>query len=133
MKELRVLARGGLLVLDVAYAEAAPTRGRRAYVGRRAVSDWDLDKLPKGVPHHEHNNEFLEQGPVAIPHVAYPRRDTPSIVPNASYYRKVVQKGALWPADVDTAVACGVVFAPTFGGEYPAHASANKRGKDGDK
>lgn len=114
---LRVFARGGLLVLDKAYAEAAPTRGQRAYVGRRTVRAWKLDELPTGCPRHIQTNEFMEFGDKQIPHSAYPRLDKPVAVPNDSYYRKQVQKGALWAADEETAALCGVRFDPTFGGE----------------
>src|SRR5262245_59651533 len=37
---------------------------------------------------------------------------------------KAAWDGELWPADVETARACGVPFDPTFGGEFtPAKAS----------
>ena len=117
MDTLKVLARAGLLVLDVEHAKVG---GHRAYVGRRTVRAWKLDDLPEGVPRHEHHNEFLENGQSAIPHCAYPATSFPAEVANTSYYRKLVKKGALWPFDEPTALACGVAFDPTYGGEYPA-------------
>lgn len=131
---LRVLARGNLLVLDVAYAEASGTRGQRAYVGRQSVRAWTLDELPKGCPRHEAHNEFLERGnDKRIPHAAYPSLGSAVEVPANNYYRKQVRIGALWPADEATAKECGARFDPTFGGEYPHLVkAASKRGKDGD-
>lgn len=135
LNELRVLARGGILVLDVAHAEAAVTRGHRAYVGRRTVRAWKLKDLPEDCPRHEHHNDFLENGQPHIPHCAYPRRKHAVAVPNTSYYRKQLKKGALWAADEATALECGAKFDPTFGGEYPAlvKAAAKDRGKDGEQ
>jgi len=130
---LRVMARGGILVLDVAYAQSPTTRGQRAYVGRRTVRSWKLEDLPQGCPRHEQANEFLERGNDArVPHSAYPATGAAQVVPNSSYYRKQVSLGALWPADEATALECGVKFDPTFGGEYPKDKPASKRGKDGD-
>lgn len=134
LNTLRVLARGGILVLDVAHAEAAQTRGHRAYVGRKTVRAWKLEQLPEDCPRHEHHNDFLENGQPPIPHCAYPKRTHVVEVPNTSYYRKIVRKGALWPADEATAAACGGKFDPKFGGEYPnlIKAAAKHRGKDGE-
>lgn len=134
-QSLRVLARGGILVLDVDYASAARTRGQRAYVGRRTVKSWDAAALPADCPVHLHSNEFLESGQQAIPHCAYPKRSAPVIVDNNSYYRKQVAQGSLWAADETTALACGVKFDPTFGGEYPelVKSAAKGRNKDGDE
>lgn len=131
---LRVLARGGILVLDADHAAAS--RGQRSYVGRAALRAWKLDDLPKEAPKHVHTNEFLESGQTKIPHCAYPRTASPTVVSNSSYYRKLVKKGALWPFDEATALVCGVRFDPTFGGDYPelTKTAARKevRGKDGD-
>ena len=135
-KSLRVLARGGILVIDVDHASAATTRGQRKYVGRKSVKAWKEEDLPEGCPRHLHSNEFLEQGQQSIPHMAFPSLGRPVTVSNSSYYRKVVKKGALWPADAETAAACGVRFDPTFGGEYPElvkKSAAMGRKKDGDE
>ena len=48
------------------------------------------------------------------------------------YYRERVQEGGLWPADAETAEACGVVLDPTFGGEYPELIAAPLRKPKGD-
>jgi len=131
---LSVLARGGLLVLDIEYAYAAPTKGQRAYVGRASRRAWKEADLPKDCPSHVHSNEFLEPGAKHIPHVAYPRKDNPTEVPASNYYRKQVKKGALWAADAATARECGAKFDPTFGGDYPNLVkAARKRGKDGNE
>lgn len=134
METLNVLSRGGILVLDVDYAQAAPTRGQRAYVGRRTVRAWKVKDLPEGCPRHVHDNEFLEPGQAHIPHCAFPSRKHPVAVPNTNYYRKQVKAGSLWPADEATALACGVAFDPAFGGEYPNLAKTAKScGKDGEQ
>lgn len=135
VEKLRVLARGGILVINVDHANAAQTRGQRSYVGRKSVKAWKEDGLPEGCPKHLHNNEFLEQGQQPIPHMAFPSLGRPVTVSNNSYFRKQVKKGALWPADAESAEACGVKFDPTFGGEYPSlvKSAAKGRGKDGDE
>lgn len=133
MDTLRVLARGGILVLDADHAAASS--GQRSYVGRDVVPAWKVEDLPKGEPRHVQTNEFLESGESKIPHCAYPRAASPVTVSNSSYYRKIVKQGALWPFDQATALECGVRFDPTFGGDYPEltkTAARKDRGKDGD-
>lgn len=117
MQSLRVLARGNILVLNVDHAKAQHTHGQRSYVGRSVVRAWSLDGLPKDCPRHEQYNEFLANGEGKIPHSAYPSTGVAVEVSNDSYYRKLVAKGALWPADKETADICGVEFDPSFGGE----------------
>lgn len=134
MEVLRVLARGGILVLDADHAVAS--RGQRSYVGRGKVRAWKLEDLPEGEPRHVHTNEFLESGEVKIPHCAYPRKASAAEVSNSSYFRKLVRKGSLWPFDEATAVECGVRFDPTYGGDYPTltkTAARKTSGKDGDQ
>jgi len=125
---LRVLARGGILVLDVEHASSPGTQGKRAYVGRETVRQWHVEKLPPGVPTHIQSNEFLEVGELPIPHCAYPALPVPVEVPGTRYFKRAVAEGDLWAADRETAIVCGASFDPTFGGEYPS--LTPKRGKD---
>jgi hypothetical protein len=124
-KTLRVYARGGILVLDDAYAAASG--GRRAYVGRDAVGTWVEDDIPDGVPAHMATTDFLAPGESPVPHYYYPRRLVPQEVTATGYMRKMVRTGSLWPADVETATECGVPFDPTFGGEVSTHSKSGKR------
>jgi hypothetical protein len=39
-------------------------------------------------------------------------------VPDRAEYRRHLRDGDLWPADQETAAACGVPFDPDFGGEH---------------
>jgi len=132
MDALTVMARGNILVLDVEHAKSG---GRRAYIGRTIVRAWDEKDLPPDCPRHLSYNEFLEPGNDRMPHSAFPSSGNAVEVPNDSYHRKAVAKGALWPADTATAVVCGVMFDPDFGGEYPnkSKGRGKDRGKDGDK
>jgi len=115
-KTLSVYCKGDALVLD--YDFAIGSGGHRRYIGRHTLASWNLDDFPEGVPYHEQSNEFLTLSDRAIPHTAYPPTGKPATVLNTSYVRKTVQKGMLWPADLETAKACGVEFDPLFGGEY---------------
>lgn len=118
MSMIRVLARGGCLVLDLEFTEQT---GRRKYVGRSEVYSHKLEDLPEGEPRHVHYNQFLERGnDTPIPHAAFPKLSEPVTVPARKEYTKAVRTGSLWPADAETAVICGCEFDPTFGGEYAA-------------
>ena len=39
-------------------------------------------------------------------------------IPDRAEYRRHLRDGDLWPADEETACACGVEFDPNFGGEH---------------
>lgn len=125
---LRVLARGSVLVLDTVFAQET---GARHYVGRASVPAWKQEDLPAGEPRHEAHNTFLQLGDKPIPHVAYPKNSTPVEVPMDRYYMRAIQKGELWAADTSTAACVGVQFDPDFGGEYPSLNKAAKATKVG--
>lgn len=114
---LRVLARGDILVLDTVFAQST---GARKYVGRSAVSAWKEEELPAGEPRHIAHNSFLELGDKPVPHIAYPKNSQAVEVPMDRYYTRAIQKGELWAADKSTAECVGVSFDPKFGGEYPS-------------
>lgn len=48
-------------------------------------------------------------------------------VPDRAEYRRHLRDRDLWPADQETAAACGVPFDPTFGGEHTAEALEGHR------
>lgn len=114
---LRVLARGNVLVLDTVFAQDT---GARRYIGRAAVAAWKVEDLPPGEPRHEAHNTFLQPGDKPIPHVAYPKNAAPVEVPMDRYYTRAIKNGELWAADTSTAACVGVAFDPDFGGEYPS-------------
>lgn len=111
LSALRVLPHGNILVLDTEFASQT---GRRAYIGRQAVSAWTVEELPQDAPRHESSNEFLEPGQAPVPHVAFPATGRAVAVPNVPYYRKAVADGDLLPADAATARECGVAFHDTL-------------------
>lgn len=115
MDELRVLARGGVLVFDV---DRAKNTGKRVYVGRTTVKSHNESDLPDGEPKHVSYPEFLERGQSQMLHMAFPKKREHSVVAASSFYKKAVMNGELWPADKKTAFLCGVAFDSTFGGEF---------------
>jgi hypothetical protein len=129
MKQLRVLSRAGIIVLDVVHAQQT---GARRYVGRKTITAWKEDELPPGEPSHIQSNTFLEPGDKPIPHTAYPRISTPSVVPADRYFIKAIKNGELWAADEETARICGVAFDPTFGGDHPSLTKPSKAAKAGE-
>jgi hypothetical protein len=46
-------------------------------------------------------------------------------VPDRAEYRRHLRDGDLWPADQETAAACGVPFDPDFGDEHTEEAHAD--------
>ena len=88
---LQFYARGTALVADV-HAQEHPTHPVRRFVGRRwqevTVGRWGW--VPTEEPQEcEHHHDLV----------------------------KAAKDGDLWPADQETAKACGVGFDPDFGGE----------------
>lgn len=89
--QLRFYARGDALVADV-HAQEHPTHAVRRFIGRRwqevAPGEWGW---------------------------------CPTEKPQATEYHhdlvRACRDGDLWPADAETAKACGVAFDPTFGNE----------------
>lgn len=105
-KTLSFFARGTDLVQDIDAMEA----GVRRYIGRRSI---DKDGKPTSV----------------ISLVAgWDVSKEPSVVPYHYDYVKAAKDGCLWPADKETADACGVPFDPKFGAE-----SSPDEKKKGDK
>lgn len=126
---LRVLARGSIVVLDPAFAQAT---GHRRYVGRSTVTAWQPSELPAGEPCHIQHNSFLEPGDKAIPHTAYPKSGVAEEVPCDRYFMRALKNGELWAADRPTAEIADVPYDPTFGGEYPNLSKPVKGAKAGD-
>ena len=99
----KFLARGTAMVCDHAALDA----GIRRFVGRKLV---DLGEDQYG---------FAPLPP-----------ESPSEVAISGEIKLACQAGDLWPADEETARACGVPFDPKFGGEF---ASAKKPAADAAK
>jgi hypothetical protein len=121
MDKLRVMARGGSLVLDLVFAQQTHIR---RYIGRTAVQAAKVEELPAGEPCHVAPREFLSPGEKPIPHYAFPKNGTVAEIPAppnefGKEYCDEIVAGNLWPADQETAAFCKVKFDPTFGGEYP--------------
>lgn len=126
---LRVLAKKGTLVLDYSYALASK---QRRYVGRTTIRSETRDGLPTDCFTQEWDHqEFTGVQPWFE---AHQRKTTPTVVTNddthgeGAYYRARVAEGGLWPADEETAKACGVQFDANFGGEYPSLATSTTKG-----
>ena len=107
MKTLRVLARetarGPAMVFDLESHE----NGVRRYVGRK--HDRTLGA------------SFVDDAGNAQKQGGWPPSHTPAnpdVVPYRAEYGNAVRDGSLWAADEETAAHCGVVFDPTFGGDY---------------
>lgn len=99
---LRFYARGTACVPDPHGADSVPMR--RRIVGRKheqvSPGAWAWVPMPFGKPEE----------------IAY-HHDL----------KKAAGDGELWPADEETAKACGVPFDPTFGGEVAAQKSPPKK------
>jgi len=116
-RELRVLARGDLLVLDYAHAQST---GAPRYIGRDTVLLTPDNAIPDGVPWRQTDPEFYDG--IEQPTFFYPKRSTPSVFAmgtndfdSVQYVAARVREGGLWAYDQATADACGVSFDPTFG------------------
>ncbi len=101
--KLRFRARGTALVPNRTAWIGSNTR---AYVGRKAVDAADKGGQPG--------------------QLAWAPTDEPEEVDYHAKYKQACKAGDLWPADKDTADACGVTFDPTFGGE-PTAKTEDKR------
>ena len=124
----RVLAKGAVLVPDY---ERMKQTSQLSFIARsvhRAPTVEALPPLAHGAPIRvREQTEWTPEDPSVEAWVA---KRSPTIVTAAShpepekqeagqYNRERIIEGGLWPADADTAAACGVEFDPTFGGEYP--------------
>ena len=129
--EIRVLARGDILALDVAFCRASG--GKLRFIGRKLHIADAREDLPAGVVVRDRDpvdpgDKFYCEG--------WERRTEASTVPCVgefgNYYLQQVREGALWPADQATAQLCGAAFDATFGGDYPSLKSPAKGSKAGD-
>lgn len=99
MKKLSVRARG---LASVPHFETLGTATRR-FIGRK----WD-----------DGSQAWVATGEVEfVPTIPETMREYRELW---GEYRREVREGALWPADKETAEACGVPFDPKFGGADPA-------------
>lgn len=123
-----VLARGSILVPDYGRMKAT---SRLSFVGRMAHRAPTVDALPtsaRGAPVRELDATewtgdapsveawVASRSPVVVVAATHP---DPERREEGNYYRERILEGGLWAADAATAKACGVVFDPAFGGEYP--------------
>lgn len=90
-QRLRFYARGSALVADV-HAQEHPTHPIRRFVGRR------LQEVTPG-------------------RFGWCPTEAPQEIDYHHDLARACKDGDLWPADEETAKACGVPFDPTFGGE----------------
>lgn len=130
-----VLAKGALLVPDYARMQATQ---KFCLVGRTVHTAPKVDALPPEVRCAPLRHRDATEHTGAPPFVeAWPAKQAPVQVPATgeagSYYRERIAEGGLWPADKETAEACGVAFDPTFGGEYPAITAPVKTDKKSTK
>lgn len=122
MKQLRVLARGDIAVLDVGHAMA---HGQYRLTARRLIRAESRDKFEEAYPLHS-NVVFRDRDPQVASDKFYVECWVPIPTPvpvsnigsDGYYFRKQVYQGALWPADEETALECGIAFDPTFGGDF---------------
>jgi hypothetical protein len=129
--ELRVLARGDILALDVAYCRSSG--GKLRFVGRKLHIAPTREELPAGAVVRE--RDPVEPGDTFYCE-GWERRAEPSIVPCVgefgNYYVQQIREGAVWPSDAASAQIAGVTFDPTFGGDYPSISRAGKASKVGE-
>lgn len=124
----RVLAKGAVLAPD--YERMKSTR-KLCFIGRTVHRAPTVEALPasvRGAPIRA--RETTEWTPEDSSVEAWAAKRTVTVLVAAShpepelaeagqYNRQCIAEGGLWPADEATAIACGVGFDPTFGGDYP--------------
>jgi hypothetical protein len=129
--EIRVLARGDILALDVAFCRASG--GKLRFIGRKLHIADTREELPVGAVARDRDpvdpgDKYYCEG--------WERRAEPSLVPCigefGNYYLQQLREEALWPADQATAQLAGVTFDPNFGGDYPSSSKASKASKVGE-